>query len=70
MYSIKYVHKVTPNVYVLQNDLNQEKLSAYLIGEYRVLWLRLSQLASETGKKFSQHRDNISHVCFQQEFFK
>ncbi|XP_021915038.1 gustatory and odorant receptor 21a-like isoform X2 [Zootermopsis nevadensis] len=32
-----------------QNDEKQGNLSAYLIGEYRVLWLRLSQLASETG---------------------
>lgn len=38
------------DISVSQNDEKQGNLSAYLIGEYRVLWLRLSQLASETGK--------------------
>jgi hypothetical protein len=39
------------NISILQNDLDQRRMSAYLVREYRVLWLSLSQLASETGEK-------------------
>jgi hypothetical protein len=47
---MKSLHKVVTYFYVTQNDVKQRKLSACLIEEYRVLWLQLSKLASETGK--------------------
>jgi hypothetical protein len=47
---MKYPHKFMTYFCVPQKDVKQKNLSAYLIGEYRVLWLRLSQLVSETGK--------------------
>jgi hypothetical protein len=40
---------------VPQSDLQQGKLSAYLIGEYRVLWLQLSKLTSDVGKIHQEH---------------
>jgi hypothetical protein len=48
------------NVSLLQNDLDQGKMSAYLIREYRVLWLRLSQIASETGEKLCTNNTLIT----------
>jgi len=33
----------------LQRDMNHKNLSAELIGKYRILWLRWSQLVSQIG---------------------
>jgi hypothetical protein len=46
--------KFYPSLYIFlftsfQRDMNQNNLSAELLGKYRILWLRWSQLVSQMG---------------------
>jgi hypothetical protein len=36
--------------FLLQGELRQKAYTADTVGEYRIVWLRLSQLASNLGK--------------------
>ena len=45
-----HLNKIMSNFYFLQKDLEKRNVSPYLIGKYRILWLQLSQLVSQTGK--------------------
>jgi hypothetical protein len=36
--------------FITQNDLKQNTLTAKMIEEYRLLWLQLSELVSDSGK--------------------
>jgi hypothetical protein len=42
--------KVYEFICLFQCNLEQDNLSAEMVGQYRVLWLRLSELASGIGK--------------------
>jgi hypothetical protein len=35
--------------FITQNDLKQNAVTATMIEEYRILWLQLSQLVSDSG---------------------
>jgi hypothetical protein len=56
--------------FITQNDLKQNAVTATMIEEYRILWLRLSQLVSASGMcrtgtgilLFKQKRQDVYYI--------